>query len=44
MLGNYPGGTQYFAGWLDEIRIYDQALSIGKITELFRFEKAGSSG
>ncbi len=43
MLGNYPGGTQYFGGWLDEIRIYDQALSIRKVGELFRREKARPS-
>ena len=40
MLGNYPGGTQYFAGSLDEILIYGQALSIDKITELFASRKA----
>ena len=27
MFGNYPGGDQYFAGKLDEIRIYNRALS-----------------
>lgn len=39
MLGNYPGGTQFFKGSLDEIRIYDQALSIDQIQELFKLEK-----
>lgn len=43
MLGNYPGGTQYFAGNLDEIRIYDQALRKSKIAELFRREKTRPS-
>ncbi|MEQ5789840.1 LamG domain-containing protein [Muricauda sp. NFXS6] len=39
MLGNYPGGTQFFKGSLDEIRIYDQALTINQILELFEKEK-----
>ena len=43
MLGNYPGGTQYFAGNLDEIRIYDQALRKSQIAELFRREKTRPS-
>ncbi|MEC7771764.1 MAG: LamG domain-containing protein [Bacteroidota bacterium] len=39
MLGNYPGGTQFFKGSLDEIRIYDQALSKIQVLELFELEK-----
>lgn len=38
-LGNYPGGTQYFAGRLDEIQIYDQALDVSMIADLFSREK-----
>lgn len=33
MLGNYPGGTQFFKGVLDEIRIYDKALTTIQIAE-----------
>ncbi len=35
MLGNYPGGTQFFKGTLDEIRIYDKALTTIQIAEQF---------
>lgn len=39
MLGNYPGGTQFFKGSLDEIRIYDQALTPNQVRILFEREK-----
>lgn len=39
MLGNYPGGTQFFKGSLDEIRIYDQALTKNQVLSLFEQEK-----
>jgi hypothetical protein len=42
-LGNYPGGTQYFEGSLDEIQIYDKDLDSSKIAELFMREKARPS-
>jgi hypothetical protein len=35
MFGNYPGGDQYFGGKLDEVRIYDRALSSVEITALY---------
>ena len=40
MLGNYPGGTQFFKGSLDEIRIYDQALTNDQVQILFEHEKS----
>ena len=36
MFGNYPGGEQYFAGKLDDVRIYDRALSIAEIAALHK--------
>lgn len=39
MLGNYPGGTQFFKGSLDEIRIYEQALSRNQILALLNMKK-----
>lgn len=42
LLGNYPGGTQFFKGSLDEVRIYDQALSKDQVRILFEHEKAQS--
>jgi hypothetical protein len=35
MLGNYPGGDQFFHGSLDEVRIYNRALSPSEINLLF---------
>ena len=40
MLGNYPGGTQFFKGSLDEIRIFDQALTNHQVQILFEHEKS----
>lgn len=34
MLGNYPSGDQYFAGDMDEIRIYNRQLGEGEINSL----------
>jgi hypothetical protein len=42
MLGNYPGGTQFFKGSLDEIRIYDRALTNNQVQILFEQEKVQS--
>lgn len=36
MFGNYPGGDQYFAGSLDEVRIYNRALSPSEIGLLYK--------
>jgi len=35
MFGNYPTGDQYFQGCLDEIRIFNRALSPSEINSLF---------
>ncbi len=35
MLGNYPGGDQYFAGSMDDVRIYNRKLSQSEINRLF---------
>ncbi len=35
MFGNYPGGEQFFAGKLDEVRIYNRALSSVEIAALY---------
>lgn len=34
MLGNYPGGDQYFAGSLDDLRIYNRVLPLDEIKGL----------
>ncbi|GGD71158.1 hypothetical protein GCM10011412_05920 [Maribacter cobaltidurans] len=39
MLGNYPGGSQFFKGSLDEIRIYEQALTRNQILALLNMKK-----
>lgn len=39
MLGNYPGGTQFFQGTLDEIRVYDQTLTANQVQEQFDRER-----
>lgn len=39
MLGNYPGGTQFFKGSLDELRIYERALSRNQILALLNMKK-----
>jgi hypothetical protein len=39
MFGNYPGGDQYFAGSLDDVLIYDRALSSSEIKLLYKSEK-----
>jgi hypothetical protein len=36
MLGNYPGGDQYFKGKFDELRIYNRALNNSEIANLFK--------
>jgi len=38
MLGNYPGGDQFFIGKLDDIRIYNRILTVVEIEILFSFE------
>jgi hypothetical protein len=35
MFGNYPSGDQYFKGRLDDIRIYNRAISIAEIKQLY---------
>ncbi|SDD81872.1 Concanavalin A-like lectin/glucanases superfamily protein [Pricia antarctica] len=42
MLGNYPCGTQFFKGTLDEIRIYDNVLTAKQIAEQFRLDTSTS--
>lgn len=39
MLGNYPGGTQFFKGSLDDINIYDKALTVNQVLDLFTTER-----
>ena len=34
-LGGGAGGDQYFAGWMDDVRIYKKALSASEVTALF---------
>lgn len=36
MFGNYPGGDQFFAGSIDEVRIYTRALSPSEIDLLYK--------
>lgn len=36
MFGNYPGGNQFFAGALDEVRIYNRVLSHSEIEFVFK--------
>lgn len=38
MLGNYPGGDQFFHGSLDEVRIYNRALTSAEIDMLFKMK------
>lgn len=40
MLGNYPGGDQFFSGVLDELRIYRRTLLPSEITAMYSREKA----
>ncbi len=40
MLGNYPGGNQFFSGVLDELRIYRRTLLPAEITAMYSQEKA----
>lgn len=40
MLGNYPGGDQFFSGVLDELRIYKRSLLPSEITAMYMREKA----
>jgi hypothetical protein len=35
MFGNYPSSDQYFAGKMDDIRIYNRQLDQDEITLLF---------
>ena len=35
MFGNYPSGDQYFAGRLDDVRIYNRALKVEEIQSLY---------
>jgi hypothetical protein len=35
MFGNYPSGDQYFAGRLDDIRIYNRVIRIAEIKQLY---------
>jgi hypothetical protein len=35
MFGNYPGGDQYFAGSLDDVRIFNRKISLKEIHLLF---------
>ena len=37
MLGNYPGGPQYFKGKIDEIRFYNRVLNDSEIELLFNY-------
>ena len=36
MLGNYPGGNQYFSGALDEVLIFNRVLSSSEIEQLYK--------
>jgi len=36
MLGNYPGGDQYFKGMIDEVRIYNRALTEKEVELLYK--------
>lgn len=38
MIGNYPGGKQFFKGSMDEIQIYDHTLTADQIQELFKLK------
>ncbi len=40
MLGNYPGGDQFFSGVLDELRIYSRSMLPSEITFMYSKEKA----
>lgn len=40
MLGNYPGGDQFFSGELDEIRIYRRTLLPAEVAAMYMREKA----
>lgn len=40
MLGNYPGGNQFFSGVLDELRIYRRTLLPSEITAMYNQERA----
>lgn len=35
MLGNYPGGDQYFAGCIDDVRIYNRPLSKAEVQIIY---------
>jgi len=39
MFGNYPSGDQFFAGRLDDIRIYNRAISMEEIKQLYNLNK-----
>lgn len=33
--GSGPGSDQYFAGWMDDVRIFDKALNSTEVASLF---------
>ena len=39
MLGNYPGGDQYFAGCIDDVRIYNRPLSQAEVQIIYTEEE-----
>ena len=39
MYGNYPGGTQFFRGKLDEVRIYKSVLNQLEVETLYNLKQ-----
>ena len=39
MLGNYPGGEQFFKGSLDDVRIYNRVLDLSEVHLLYKMKE-----
>jgi hypothetical protein len=38
----FKGGTTYFPGWIDAVRVYNRALSTNEIGMLYQYESGGA--
>jgi hypothetical protein len=43
-IGGWEGGTAYFNGSIDDVRIYNRALSPREVAELYRYNPLGDGG